>query len=122
MADVYANANEAAAKHVETRRAVKRERSKVKAKAVTNLANTEHTPRLAKHKDPDDAYFPAYIDSADGDTDYYVVLHAPNAMALEFGHAPSGIFDPDKPGVGLTKPPAAEYILTRAAYGGSTIG
>jgi hypothetical protein len=93
----------------------------VEIKAMMNLAMTDHTPRIALHKDPADAYFPAEIETADGGVDAYTILHAPNAMALEFGHAPSGFFDPDKPGMPLTKPPAAEYILTRAAFGGGAI-
>lgn len=116
MAKVYANANEAAARHVETRRETSKQRAMVEVKAITNLAMTEHTPRITGVNDPADTYFPAEIETADGDIDLYVVLHAPNAMALEFGHAPSGYFK-DIP----SRPPAAEYILTRAAYGGSTI-
>lgn len=111
MAKVYAIANEAAARHVETRRAVRHENTMVEVKARTNLAATEHTPRIT----PKD-YFPAEIDTADNGVDAFTILHAPDAMALEFGHAPSGFFKGTD-----TKPPSAEYILTRAAHGGSTI-
>ena len=117
MATVYKNANGAAARHVETRRAVRHENRMVEVKATVNLASTDHTPRMALHKDPADAYFPAEILTAEHDVDCYPILHAPNAMALEFGHAPSGFFKGTD-----TKPPSAEYILTRAAHGGSTIG
>jgi len=112
MATVYANANSAAAHHVDTHKAVKHQRALVEARAITNLAQANATTRITL-KD----YFPAEIETADGVTDYYVVLHAPNAMALEFGHAPSGFFAGTE-----TKPPAAEYILTKAAHGGNTIG
>lgn len=116
MAVVYKNANSAAARHVETRREVKKQNTLVEVKAMVNLAMTDHTPRIAMHKDPDDAYFPAEIETAEGGVDCYTILHAPNAMALEFGHAPSGFFAGT-----ATRPPAAEYILTRAAHGGGTV-
>lgn len=121
MAYVYLNANDVAAHHVDTRAAVKRQNEKVSKAATENLAATKHTPRIAKAKDPADAYFPARIETEEHDVDFYTILHAPNAFALEFGHAPSGFFDPDK-GRGPTKPPAAEYILTRAADGGFIMG
>lgn len=111
MAQVFANANWAAARHVDTRQAVRHENTKVEVKARVNLAATEHTPR----KTPK-GYFPAEIETADNGVDCFTILHAPNAMALEFGHAPSGWFAGTD-----TKPPAAEYILTRAADGGSVI-
>lgn len=114
---VYGNANDAAAHHVKTKKAVRRVNTRVVAAARANLAATDHTPRIAMHKDPADAYFPAEIEHAEHDVDNYTILHAPNAMALEFGHAPSGFFK-DKD----SKPPSATYILTRAADAGSVIG
>ena len=114
MAVVYDNADDAAAMHVETRRALKNVRRGVTSRAKANLEATEHTPRIAGHKDPADAYFPAFIEDVDGDLDLYTVLNAPNAMALEYGHAPSGFFK-DRP----SKPPSATYILNRAALGGT---
>jgi len=112
MATVYANANEAAARHVETHAAVARHNEKVTAAAKANLAATKHTPRLAEAKDSADIYFPAEIESSEHDVDCFTTLHAPDAMALEFGHAPSGYFKGTK-----TRPPAGTYILTRAAFG-----
>ena len=108
MARVYANANSAAAHHVETRRAVKKERDSVTRRAIRNLETTEHTPRKTMK-----GYFPAEIGEVDGATDFHTVLYAPDALALEFGHEPSGWFAGTD-----TKPPAATYILTRAAIGG----
>ncbi|QDP44607.1 hypothetical protein SEA_NOTHINGSPECIAL_23 [Mycobacterium phage NothingSpecial] len=108
MATVYAKANKVAARCAETRKAVKDERDKVTKRARQNLARANKTSRIT-HKD----YFPATIEEVDGDVDFHTVLHAPNAFALEFGHAPSGFFAGTD-----TKPPAAEYILTRAAIGG----
>jgi hypothetical protein len=111
MAKVYANANEAAARHVDTHRALKKERDGVTRRAKANLARANKTHRITP-----EGYFPAEIEETENATlvDYYTVLHAPNAMALEFGHEPSGFFKGTD-----TKPPAAEYILTRAAIGGA---
>ena len=109
MARVYAKANSAAAHHVETRRAVKKERDGVTRRAIRNLETTDHTPRITE-----DGYFPANISEEDGATDFHTILNAPNAFALEFGHQPSGRFAGTD-----TKPPAATYILTRAAIGGA---
>jgi hypothetical protein len=91
---------------------VRKQNLKVEASAKANLAATKHTPRIAEAKDPADIYFPAEIETSEHDVDCFTTLHAPDAMALEYGHAPSGFFkDTD------TKPPAATYILNRAAYG-----
>ncbi|ASR86130.1 head-to-tail connector protein [Mycobacterium phage BobSwaget] len=108
MATVYAKANKVAARAAETRREVKKVRDGVTKRAKENLAKANKTSRITET-----GYFPATITEQDGSTDFHTILNAPNAFALEFGHAPSGIFaDTD------TKPPAAEYILTRAAIGG----
>lgn len=112
MATVYAKANRTAARHVDTRQAVRKERDGVTRRARKNLAQADSTSRITL-KD----YFPAQIEDAETIVDdhelCYTILHAPNAMALEFGHAPSGFFEGTD-----TKPPAPEYILTRAAIGG----
>lgn len=111
MAKVYANANKAAAYHVETKRAVRRENRMVEGRARSNLAQANSTQRITLT-----GYFPAKIETAEYDVDCYTMLDAPNAMALEFGHAPSGVFEGTE-----TKPPDPLYILIRAAYGGHTI-
>lgn len=112
MALVYPNANRAAARHYETRRAVRRERNGVTRRATVNLENTDHTERMSTK-----GYFPAFISESEEIVDdhehCFTELNAPNAVALEFGHAPSGWFaDTD------TQAPEATYILTRAAIGG----
>lgn len=111
MAKVYANANGAAAKHKETRDALRRENRMVEGRARSNLAQANDTSRITL-----EGYFPAGIETAEDGTDMFTILHAPNAMALEFGHEPSGFFAGTD-----TKPPDPEYILTRAAYGGHTM-
>ena len=109
MAEVYANANSAAAHHVDTKKGVKKVRDGVTKRARRNLAEAHKTHRITL-----EGYFPARIEESEGATDFFTHLHAPNAMALEFGHAPSGWFAGTK-----TKAPAATYILTGAAIGGS---
>ena len=111
MAKVYANANSAAAHCNETRDAIRRENRMVMGRARENLAQANKTRRITKA-----GYFPAEIEGAENDVDCYTILHAPNAMALEFGHAPSGFFEGTN-----TKPPFPNYILIRAALGGHTI-
>uniref|UniRef100_A0AAU8GRG7 Head-to-tail connector protein n=1 Tax=Mycobacterium phage BabyBack TaxID=3158877 RepID=A0AAU8GRG7_9CAUD len=109
MARVYANANKTAARHVDTRREVKKVRDGVTRRAKRNLAEADKTSRITLA-----GYFPASITEQDGDVDFHTILNAPNAFALEFGHAPSGFFAGTD-----TKPPDPEYILTRAAIGGT---
>lgn len=112
MAVVYGNANRAAARHVDTRAAVRKERAGVTRRARDNLAAQNTTTRITKT-----GYFPAEILEAEVIEDdhelCFTILQAPNAMALEFGHAPSGFFEGTD-----TKSPEETYILTRAAIGG----
>lgn len=47
--------------------------------------------------------------------DWLVSMYAPNAMAIEFGHAPSGVFGPGgRYGHIKTKAPFGLYIMTGA--------
>jgi hypothetical protein len=98
------------------KRAVKAEAAKVEAKAETNLAavraSTTHTridPARANETE-------IRLERAPGrmGTDWLVSMYAVNPMALEYGHYPSGYFDPDKYG-SITKSPSGLYILNRAA-------
>lgn len=45
-----------------------------------------------------------------GEVDSFVTLEAPNAMAIEFGHAPSGVFAGTD-----TRPPRGLYILGKSS-------
>jgi hypothetical protein len=97
------------------RREVKDEAKKVEIKAEMNLravrASTTHTridPARANETE-------IRLEKApDRTTDYLVSMYAVNPMALEYGHYPSGYFDPDKYG-SITKSPSGQYILNRAA-------
>jgi hypothetical protein len=94
---------------------VKDEARKVEAKAETNLAavraSTTHTridPARANETE-------IRLEKApDRTADWLVSMYAVNPMALEYGHYPSGYFDPDKYG-SITKSPSGLYILNRAA-------
>ena len=112
MAEVYPNANEAAARHVDTKKALRRENRMVEGRARENLAHQHTTTRITQSGH----YFPASITTEEHDVDCFTLLIATNAMALEFGHAPSGAFEDTN-----TKPPDPTYILTRASMGGHTI-
>lgn len=57
-----------------------------------------------------------FVDTSHGDVDAFANLHAPNPMAIEFGHEPSGVFGPGGRYAGTkTKAPEGLYILHRAA-------
>jgi len=55
-------------------------------------------------------------EQADPETmiDSFFSLNAPSPKSIEYGHMPSGVFDPDKYG-SVTKAPEGLYILHRAA-------
>lgn len=108
MAVVYPNANRVAARHVDAQSKCRSVNAGVTRRARSNLAEQNSTERIT-----DKGYFPAFIDSEERDVDHYTALNAPNAVALEFGHDPSGWF-----GGTETKSPEPTYILTRAAIGG----
>lgn len=61
---------------------------------------------------------PAHLTSTSverlGPVDSQFSLNAPSPESIEFGHNPSGVFDPEKYGR-RTKPPEGLYILHRAA-------
>lgn len=82
-------------------------------RAEANLAAERASTRWSRITPK--GYYPASIEVTRGDVDSFFSLEAPNAMALEFGHAPSGVFGP---GGALshieTKAPEGTYILTRA--------
>jgi hypothetical protein len=97
------------------KREVKAEAKKVEIRAETNLqaarAASTHT-RI----EPTPIKTEIKLEPAPGrmGADWLVSLYAPNAFALEYGHYPSGYFDPLKYGT-ITKSPSGLYILNRAA-------
>lgn len=81
---------------------------KVAAKATASLAEAAARARpIYEHGHHD-------ISTQQDDVDSLVVMGGPDAMAVEFGHAPSGYFAPEKYGK-VTKAPQGLYILTSAA-------
>lgn len=84
----------------------------VETRAIQNLADAHKHTRLVPHT-------PFKIELTKGGGRYPagswdVSLVGDNPIALEYGHAPSGAFAPDKIGY-ITKAPAGTYILHRAA-------
>lgn len=65
----------------------------------TKIYGPDHLTRTSAERDP-------------GGVDSRFSLHAPNALAIEYGHDPSGVFAGTD-----TKSPDGLFILTRAAYG-----
>jgi hypothetical protein len=94
------------------RAAVREEAKEVETRAETNLRAarlaTTHTRIEPEHKKAE-----IKLEPTPG-PDWLVSLYAPNAFALEYGHYPSGYFDPVKYGT-ITKSPSGLYILNRAA-------
>lgn len=94
---------------------VKSAAQKVEVKAEMNLksarASTTHVridPARAHETEIKLEHAP------DRASDWLVSMYGVNPMALEYGHYPSGYFDPDRYG-SVTKAPGGLYILNRAA-------
>lgn len=112
--------NGAAAHNGETQRAVRDLKDEVETNASRNLTSARATTGWEKIADPEhqtkigsDRGVGKY-----GAVDYIVWMEAykQGAMALEFGHAPSGVFGPGgKYADVVTRAPHGLYILTRAA-------
>lgn len=95
----------------EMKAAIRREAREVEGRARRNLAEARASTTHSKIVGPGHL---TKIGSAADDPDVLVYMDAPNPMAIEYGHGPSGYFDPDKYGK-VTKAPAGLYILNRAA-------
>lgn len=100
--------NRVASRHKDARDAVRREAREVENKARNGLARARASTQWSKIHGPSHLTFVS--STAEGGSDVLVHLNAPNAMAIEFGHAPSGFFEGTK-----TKAPHGLYILANAA-------
>lgn len=97
----------------EVKHAVRNEADSVADAARANLAEVRGTTRWYKIYGPDHL---TTVDSSHGEVDAFANLNAPNPMAIEFGHQPSGVFGPDgQYGHIKTKAPEGLYILHKAA-------
>lgn len=97
----------------ETKRAVDRQAVETGKKAEAALAGARASTRWHKIHGPGHL---TQVTTSHGDVDAFVNLEAPNAMAIEFGHAPSGVFGPEGAlGHLKTKAPRGLYILHKAA-------
>jgi hypothetical protein len=98
--------------HLEgVRHAVHDEAKKIHEKAEGNLEGARASTTHTKIKGPTGT---TQVTLTQGETDSFVNLEGDDPMAIEFGHAPSGVFDPLTYGK-VTKAPHGLYILTRAA-------
>lgn len=95
--------------------AVKEEAAKVETKAEMNLISARATTTHTRIEQDRAHETEIKLEKAPGrlDADWLVSMYGVNPMALEFGHFPSGYFDPDKYG-SMTKSPSGLYILSRA--------
>lgn len=114
--------NHKVAHHRETQAAVRAAALGLEIKARANLAAARAASTHQKIKGPDHLtrITMSRADGKYGRIDFFVNMIAPNPMAIEYGHFPSGYFDPKKYGK-VTKAPHGLYILSGAAgYGGQT--
>jgi hypothetical protein len=117
MADVDFNLNSIMPGHAEVKRAIREETEKVFAKAQANLEQERATTKWHKILGPGGlTEVLKESEQVKASTDGLVILQAPNAMAIEYGHAPSGVFGPGGRYADVeTKAPEGTYILNRAA-------
>ena len=106
--------------HNDTKAALRNLKNEVESRAKTNLVQARSSTEWDKIADPDNLTDVGSDKSVGkyGHVDYVVWMEAykNGAMALEFGHAPSGVFGPGgRLGHIVTRAPAGLYILTRAA-------
>jgi hypothetical protein len=101
--------------HLEgVKHAVHDEAKTLSRKAEANLREARSSTRWYKILGPGHL---TSISVSQGDVDSFVNLNAPNPLAIEFGHAPSGVFGPGgRYGHIKTKAPEGLYILTRAVH------
>jgi hypothetical protein len=93
------------------------EADEVADRAKANLAAARASTQWEKIHGPDHL---TKITRTNGSVDAYVNMEAPSPESIEYGHYPSGVFDPEKYGR-VTKAPQGLYILTGAAgFGGQT--
>ncbi|WP_074133131.1 DUF5403 family protein [Mycolicibacterium houstonense] len=89
------------------RDAIHDEAKQIGRRAESNLAQVRASTRWHKIYGPDHL---TRITVTQGSVDAFANLEAPGPEAIEFGHAPSGVFEGTD-----TRAPAGLYILTGAA-------
>ena len=102
--------NFAASHHVKTQAWVDDETDDVYDRAEFLLATARATTNWVKH-DQSRAHI-TKIEKRRVDVDGYVWMEGDNAVAIEYGHMPSGAY------VDAPTAPSGLYIITRAALGG----
>ena len=101
--------NEKMSQHVKTRRAVRDEVNKRRKRADRLLSDARAKTKWERYNAPYQTKIEPVLHDADG----YVWMEGPNAMAIEFGHKPSGAHAKDDP----TSAPQGLYIITRTLLG-----
>lgn len=94
--------------------AVRDQAGKTEKIAEQRLQRARSTTGWVKIADPDGM---TRITVTEGDVDYFVNMEAPKegAMAIEYGHAPSGVFGPGGRYADVkTRAPMGLYIMTGA--------
>ncbi|AXH48797.1 hypothetical protein SEA_STEAMY_22 [Mycobacterium phage Steamy] len=117
MARVYANANSAAAHHVDTRRAIRKEAQEGGRRSEARLASARASSDHTK------IYGPSHqtkVTVTHGVLDSFINLEGTDPMAIEFGHFPSGYFAPERFGR-MTKSPSGLYIITLGSGAGGSM-
>jgi hypothetical protein len=100
--------NKAASHHVKSRAAVRRETGAIEKRAEKNLASARASSETSKYFGIDHQ---TKITSEQHHIDGYVSIEGPGAIAIEFGHKPSGVFKGKN-----VKSSQGLYILSRAAF------
>ncbi len=96
--------------HPVTEAAIHKEAEQVHARAEANLA-AARASGVEKISGPEHV---TTISVSHGEVDSFVNMDGTDPMAIEFGHFPSGFFNPERYGR-ITKSPSGHFILSRAA-------
>lgn len=123
--EIDGDASFTALRHRDVRNAVKRAGREIEGKARANLFSARASTPWVKIADPDGLTRIGADQEFHGpalDVDVWMSAYKQGAMALEFGHAPSGVFgEGGRLSHVKTRAPHGLYILTRAAgLGGLT--
>jgi len=97
------------------RESVSKEAEVIEGRAKGYLEEARATTHWHNIGDPASTGHRAEVTLTHGDVDSFVNLEGPDAIAIEFGHEPSGVFGPGGSlGHLVTRAPHGLYILTHA--------
>jgi hypothetical protein len=107
---IYLECNDIVLSLPGVKRSVREEADEIEGNAESILRTVRATTPHKKISGPDRLTYISKEPALDSTTDWFVSLHAPNPVAIEYGHEPSGFFEGTD-----TKAPDGLYILHRAA-------